>query len=123
MKKLQEYFDYIVREQDGINEVLLLRKSIPDHLKSNLLIHLTHSMIEKCSFFSNCEAGFLRKIMISLDQRFFGSQSMILSDSIPSDGMYFIKKGKEVSLKDRSLDQEEVVKYGTFSALSHTSKQ
>lgn len=93
IKKIQEYFDYTEREQGGINEDLLLRKSLPDHLKANLLIHMTHSMIVNCDFFSNCEAGFLRQLMTSLDQRFFGSQSMILTATIPSDGMYFIKKG------------------------------
>jgi len=93
MKKMQEYFDYTDREQEGINEDLLLRKALPDHLKTNLLIHVTYSMITNCTFFSNCEAGFLRQLMTSLDQRFFGSQSLILSSLIPADGMFFIKKG------------------------------
>lgn len=93
VKKIQEYFDYTEREHGGVHENLWLRKAFPDHLKTNLLIHVTHSMISNCSFFSDCEAGFLRKLMTSLDQRFFGSQSMILTASIPSDGMYFIKSG------------------------------
>lgn len=93
VKKIQEYFDYTEREHGGVNEDLWLQKAFPDHLKTNLLIHVTHSMISNCAFFSDCEAGFLRKLMTSLDQRFFGCQSMILTKSIPSDGMYFIKSG------------------------------
>lgn len=93
VKKIREYFDYIEREHEGVNEELWLRKAVPDHLKTNLLIHVTHSMVANCNFFLDCEAGFLRQLMTSLDQRFFGSQSMILTSSIPSDGMYFIKSG------------------------------
>ena len=105
IKKVQEYFDYTEREQGGINEDLLLRKALPDHLRTNLLIHVTHSMIANCAFFSDCEAGFLRQLMTSLDQRFFGSQSMILTSSIPSDGMYFVKKGTvDLASKAKSND-------------------
>ncbi len=93
MARMKEYFEFIERDQDGINEELLLRKSFPGHLKTNILIHLTYSMVSSCDFFEGCEAGFLRRMMVSLEQQFFGAKTMVLSSSIPADGMFFIKKG------------------------------
>ncbi len=92
-KRIQEHFDYTEREQEGLNEALLLEKSLPDHLRKSLLVHVTHSMIVNCNLFVGCESGFLRQVMVSLEQRFFGSQSMVLTSTMPADGMYFIKKG------------------------------
>lgn len=92
-KRIQEYFDIVQREQDGLNEDELLKKSVPEHMRNSLLIHFTQAMVSNCSLFDQCEAGFLRKIMVSLEQRFYGSRHMVLSASMPADGMYFIKKG------------------------------
>ena len=102
-KRIQEYFNYIEREQEGLNEELLLKKSVPDHIRNALLIHLTQSMVVNCQLFVGCESGFLREIMTSLEQRFFGSRHMVLTPSMPADGMYFIKKGTvELVTKTRS---------------------
>ena len=92
-KTIQEYFDIIQREQEGINEGEMLRKSVPEHLRNSLLIYFTQTMVSNCSLFVQCEAGFLRRIMVSLEQRFYGSRHMVLTSSMPADGMYFIKKG------------------------------
>jgi len=93
IRRIQDYFDYIEREQEGFDEHLLLHEYLPDHIKTQCLIHLTQSMVTNCALFVGCEPGFLHSIMTSLEQRFFGSDCMILSSSSPSDGMYFIKKG------------------------------
>ena len=86
VKNIQEYFDYMERHQEGMNEDLLLRKSVPDHIRRNVLIHLTRSMITNCSLFADCDHGFLRQVMVSMEQRFYGAQYMILSSSMPADG-------------------------------------
>lgn len=88
VKNIQEYFDYIERDQEGINEDLLLRQAVPDHIRNNILIHLTQSMIMKCEFFADCDPGFLRQVMISMEQRFYGAQYMVLSSSMPADGKF-----------------------------------
>ena len=76
------------RDQEGINEDLLLRKSVPDHIRTNILIHLTQSMIVNCDLFADCGPGFLRQVMVSMEQRFYGTQYMILSASMPADGKF-----------------------------------
>lgn len=110
VKKTQEYFDYIEREQEGINEKVLLEKAVPDHIRSNILIHITQSMVTNCDFFTGCEAGFLRQIMRSLDQRFFGAQYLVLTSAMPSDGMYFIKKGVIDLVNESSNTEMKVIK-------------
>lgn len=93
VKKVDDYFEYIEREQEGLNEDILLNKSIPDNLRSDMLIHITQSMVLGCDFFAECESGFIRRLMLSLEQRFFGKQYMVMTESTPADGMYFVKKG------------------------------
>ena len=93
IKKVQDYFNYIEREQEGLNEENLLEKALPDHIRANVLIHITQSMVTACNFFDECEAGFIRRVMTSMEQCFFGTQYMILDSSTPADGMYFVKKG------------------------------
>jgi len=93
INKVEGYFEYIEREQDGVNEDIMLNRCIPDNIKSDMLIHITQSMVLNCGFFASCESGFIRRLMLSLEQRFFGKQYMIMTDSTPADGMYFVKKG------------------------------
>lgn len=93
IKKVDDYFEYIEREQDGLNEDIILNKCIPDNIRTDMLIHITQSMVLSCDFFIDCESGFIRRLMLSLEQRFFGKQYMIMTESTPADGMYFIKKG------------------------------
>jgi hypothetical protein len=92
-----EYFDYVEQEQDGLNEAVLLREAIPKHLSTNLLVHIMQPLVGGCDFFSDCESGFIRKLMLSMEQVFLGAHYTILSIDVPSDCMYFIK----VSAQDR----------------------
>ena len=58
-----KYFDYVEREQEGLNERILLEKAVPDHIRNSILIHITQSMVAKCDFFTGCEDGFLRQVI------------------------------------------------------------
>lgn len=109
-KKVQDYFDFIEREQDGLNEEELLKKKIPDHLRSNILIHITQTMVLNCAMFAKCESGFLRKLMLSMEQRFFGADFMIMTSSTPIDGMFFVKKGMVELLTEKSDGSLKVFK-------------
>ena len=93
-QKVIEYFEYVEQEQDGLSEAVLLRQAVPDHLSMNMLVHITQPMVGSCYFFADCESGLIRKIMVSLEQVFFGADYMILTINTPSDSMYFIKKGR-----------------------------
>ena len=110
LKKVQDYFDYLEREQEGLNEEQLLNKAVPDHIKTSILIHITQSMVLNCDFFGECESGFLRQIMISLEQQFFGPNFMIMTSSTPVDGMFFIKKGVVEILEYSNNDDLRVTK-------------
>ena len=99
-QRVIEYFDFINEEQDGLNESVILREAIPDHLTSSILVHITQPMVEACDFFADCEAGLIRKIMTSLEQVFFGAQCMVLGSHVPSNSMYFIKKGMVHLMKE-----------------------
>jgi len=40
IKQLQDYFNLIQREQEGLDEDVILNKAIPEHIKKNILVHL-----------------------------------------------------------------------------------
>jgi voltage-gated potassium channel len=40
-----DYFAYIDEEQSGLDESILLKNNLPDTLSTNLLVHITHSMV------------------------------------------------------------------------------
>lgn len=94
VKRIEEYFDYLDREQEGVNEDMILKKYLPSHIKGSLVVFITSPMILNCELFSCCEAGFQRRLMTSLERHFFGSGTFILDGSIPANGMYFVKKGR-----------------------------
>lgn len=102
--KVIEYFDFVDQEQDGLNETALLRKAIPAHLSTNLLVHITQPMVGSCDYFADCESGFIRKIMVSMEQAFYGADYTILAIEVLSDSMYFIKKGR-VDLMEENEDK------------------
>eukprot|EP00986_Skeletonema_menzelii_P012282 scaffold6715_cov139-Skeletonema_menzelii.AAC.3 len=111
-QRIFEYFEYVDQEQDGLSESVLLHEAIPDHLASNVLIHITQPMVEACDFFADCEVGLSKKIMTSLEQVFFGAQCMVINKHVPSNGMYFIKKGLVHLMKEdgkviRKLDAND----------------
>ena len=98
-QKVIEYFGYVEQEQDGLNESVLLRKAIPYHMAKKMLVHITQPLVCSCDFFDGCESGLIRKIMVSMEQVFYGANYMILTANVPSDSMYFIKKGKVELIK------------------------
>ena len=102
VEKIQEYFDHVERDQEGINEDLLLSKTLPRQLRSDLMVHITSPMVLNCDFFKNCESGFIRQVMLSLEQRFFSTQFMIMTEDAPVDGMFFIKGGVVELLKNNN---------------------
>ena len=109
-QKVIEYFDYVGQEQDGLNEDVLLRKAIPDHISTNLLVHITQPMVGNCVFFADCESGLIRKIMVSMEQVFFGAHYTVLTTDVPSDRMYFIKKGRVELFVEKSDQTLKVVR-------------
>lgn len=110
IKKVQDYFDFIERDQDGLNEEELLKSAIPDHIRSNILTHITQSMILNSNFFADCESGFIRKVMLSIEQRFYGTDFMIINSLTPSDGMFFVKRGVVEILKKKTDGTFKVIK-------------
>ena len=110
VNKNQNYFDYIDRELTGLSEEKLLQNSVPDYIRANILVHLTHSMVLNCKFFCDCESGFLRQIMISMTQQYFTSKDMILTSSSPTRGMYFVKKGVVELLNNDHINEMETIK-------------
>jgi len=87
---------------------MILTKTLPGHLRSDLMVHITSAMVLKCSFFASCESGFIRQVMLSLEQRFFSTQFMIMTAETPTDGMYFVKNGVVELLKVPTSGEGEV---------------
>lgn len=92
-ERVTAYFDYVEQDQQGIDEISFLKANFPTNLKDDMMLHITCDMVLQCSFFSDCDSGFIRSIMLNLDQRFYGQGWMILDKFIPANGMFFVKGG------------------------------
>jgi CRP-like cAMP-binding protein len=101
IEKVQDYFDHVERDQEGLNEDTMLVSSVPTHLRHDILVHITSPMVLKSNFFKGCESGFLRKMMLSLEQNFYSTLFMIMNKS-PATGMYFIKSGIVEMMTDKN---------------------
>ncbi|GMH59726.1 hypothetical protein TrST_g1578 [Triparma strigata] len=101
IEKVHEYFAHIERDQDGLNEETLLTASVPSHVRQDILVHITSPMVLKCEFFQGCESGFIRMVMLSLEQSFFSTLFMIMTTNTPATGMYFVKSGIVELLSDK----------------------
>jgi len=106
---IAEYFSLVEEEQGGLNEPVLLRDSIPDHLSANFLVHITEPMVENCDLFADCEPDFLRRIMVSLEQVYVCAQYTVLTSEVPSDRAYFIKQGGVELLVEREDKRLEML--------------
>lgn len=109
-QNVTNYFSYIEEEQDGLDEGVLLRKSLPDNLSTNLRVHITQSAVGECEFFADCESGFIRKIMVSMEQVFYGALYNIMTFDVPADSMYFIKKGRVHLLAEKEDKSLKVIR-------------
>ena len=101
IEKVQDYFNHVERDQDGLNEDTMLSGSVPSHLRQDILVHITAPMVLKSSFFKGCTSGFLRRIMLNLEQTFFSTLFMIMTTNSPATGMYFIKSGIVEMMTDK----------------------
>ena len=110
IKDVKDYFDFIQRNQDGLDEEHLLRTSVPDHFRLRFLTHITKSMVLGCDLFSACDSGFIRCIIMSLEQHFYCTQVFIMTTMAPIDGMYFVKRGTVDLLKEGRNENYRMIK-------------
>lgn len=82
---------------------------MPAHLRDDILVHITAPMVLNCDFFKDVESGFVRKIMMNLDQQFFSTMFMIMTTDTPANGMYFIKSG----IVELMSDNDGILKLNT----------
>ena len=91
--RVEQYFDYLTTEKEGYNEDYLLNEAIPDHIKNSILIHINQSMVTNCELFADCDHGFLRSVILSMECLIVGPQYTVIREKSPVEGMYFVKKG------------------------------
>jgi CRP-like cAMP-binding protein/voltage-gated potassium channel Kch len=91
--RIENYFKYIEQERQGIEEQLFLKNTLPSNLRDDMMLHITSDMVLACEFFAECEPGFVRSVMLSLEQLFYATGNFVL-DASPANGMYFIKAGQ-----------------------------
>ena len=91
--RIETYFKYVEQERGGIEEQQFLQNNLPSNLRDDMMLHITSDMVLACDFFADCEPGFVRSVMLNLEQLFYGTGNYIL-DASPANGMYFIKSGQ-----------------------------
>jgi hypothetical protein len=81
-----------------------------------MLLHITSDLVLSCEFLADCESGFIRSVMLNLEQRFYSKDQFILdkvtknNGNPPANGMFFVKSGiVEVSPSARSGREELAV--------------
>jgi len=91
--KLETYYKFIDEDRLGIEESSFLKANLPTNLRDDMMLHITSDMVLACDFLAGCESGFIRCVMLSVEQRFYAKGQLVLDDVTPANGMYFIKSG------------------------------
>ena len=91
--KLETYYKFIDEDRMGIEESTFLKNTLPTNLRDDMMLHITSDMVLNCAFLSDVESGFIRSVMLNLEQRFYAQDQYVLDSVTPANGMFFIKSG------------------------------
>lgn len=93
-RKVMAYFDFVETDKAGLDDKKLLDKYLPPNVRDDVLLYFTHRMVLACKVFRGTEAGFLRLVMLALDQHFYMRGQTVVVQNEPAYGMFFIAKGE-----------------------------
>ena len=87
------YMDHVSREKGGLDENKVLRTMLPDYMQEDMRQFMVMDIILSLPMFANCDSGFVRQIMLALEQQVVMASFEILSAGAVPEGMYTIHSG------------------------------
>lgn len=105
-QRVSSYFQYIDEEKFGVDEMKMLHMYLPDHLRNDVILWMTHKLVLSCKIFRGCESSFLRAVMLKMNQQYYIKTEVILTEGKPAEGMYFMANGTvTLSIKGEAVSQ------------------
>ena len=112
--RITAFFAYLEDEKYGVDEMKLLDTYLPDHMRNDVVLFLTHRLILSCKVFRGLESGFLRSVMLRLVQNFYMKGENIIEFGQPVDGMFLVAAGQvEIYIGDEKV--HELVQNQSFA--------
>ncbi len=92
-RRVLAYLHFIEEEKLGVDEMTVLHKYLPDHLRSDVMLFLSHRAVLGCKVFDNLESGFVLNVMLRLDRHFHMKDEIVVRQGEAVSGMYFVGRG------------------------------
>ena len=92
-RRVLAYLHFIEEEKLGVDEMTVLHKYLPDHLRSDVMLFLSHRAVLGCKVFDNLESGFVLNVMLRLDRHFHMKDEIVVRQGAAVSGMYFVGRG------------------------------
>lgn len=90
--KVTEYYEYGFENHDELFENIVI-SYFPINMRLNLLTSNYGSVLRNCEIFKDMSDGFLRQIMLLMENRFFLPGEFIYQKNIQANEMYIVTKG------------------------------
>jgi voltage-gated potassium channel len=111
-RRVKEYFDQLWARGGGQDDSSILRE-FPEHLRTQLSVHINGEIVPKVPFFANCSGGFIKAIVSHLKPHIFAPGDWIVREGDAGSDMFFISKGN-VSISSASGEALSILGEGDY---------
>jgi len=122
--RIKGYYNHLWQNGLGQNELAILT-DLPQSLRTDIILYLSHSIIQKVPLFKKVSGPFLRAIALALKPEIYLPGSYVIRRGEFGDKMFFIFRGT-VTLTDQNgkyLDQlTEGQFFGETALITHQSR-
>jgi CRP-like cAMP-binding protein len=120
----ENYFMYLEKAKQGINEELILGKQMPQQMKRDITLALHTRLLTECPLFfkNNVSPRTIRNLVITLEERIITVNDVLMGPGVVCEGMYFLKDGHVMKskIKSRTPNSASPRNKATETAASHS---
>ena len=122
INRIVSYLDFINNRQDGISDDEIF-EDLPDHLKTEVMIHLVSNMLEKVPFFADASPGFIRSLVVLLRPAVYIPGEAVVKEGEIGSEMFFLSKGRVRAFNSNfSAMMEEGSFFGEIALMYRTCR-
>jgi hypothetical protein len=89
---IRNYYEYVWEKYHGMSELELFA-DLPDPVRLEILLHLTHDLLEKVPLFRHCSPALRNALLMALRPQVFGPGGYIVREGEVGNEIYFISQG------------------------------
>jgi hypothetical protein len=112
------YIDHVERERQGLDEQKILATMLPDYMQEDIRQFLVMDIILSLPMLNCCDSGFIRQIMLVMEQLEVMSGADVLSPGLTPEGMYIIQSGLVQVLTAQGRKTQKLSHGDTFAEIS-----